>query len=561
MSNIWEAPYAVVDVETTGSDPKENRITEIACVKVIDGEIADEYSSLINPHQFIPPFISRMTGITNEMAYNAPEPLGVLKEINSIISIPNTIFTAHNVNFDWNFVRYSLYRHKMNAPIVDMLCTLKLARKLVGRGYKKNVGDLARYFGIGMSNRHRALGDARATAMILLELLDIVSHEHSIDTIEELLVFQNKRIQNHMLSKKSYSRVESKLSSLPSGPGVYYFLNKNRNIIYVGKAKCLKDRIRSYFNDSSVASRKIAELVNNIYDITWETTSNELSALILESKEIKRIKPMYNSAGKRNRKFPFIKISNSDKYPTLEISYDLNDSDAEFFGPIKGPAFVEEILKEIDKNYKVRVCGGGFSHSQGGNPCLYYFIEKCKAPCTGEVSADEYKFELDKVRFYLSGFSGGILKRLEEKMRQYSDNFEFENAALIKTSIDELKRLFDNKSELPSSVNNSNILLIMPEDERSKTVSLYLIKYGKLMDFVTVGRKADLSNVNKIVSSLFFNGQPGVKAFSADDITEMRIVSSWIHRNEDSATFLYPDGEKEESFIAGLERQIRNFTF
>jgi len=302
MSNIWEVPFVVVDVETTGSDPKENRITEIACVKVVCGEIADEYSSLINPHQFIPPFISRMTGISNEMAFDAPEPLGVLKEIYNIISVPNTIFTAHNVNFDWNFVRHSLYRQQMNAPIVDKLCTLKLARKIISKNHKKNVGDLAKYFGIGMNNRHRALGDARATAMILLELLEIVSNEHGIDTVEELLLFQNKRTQNYKLSKKSYSRVESNLSLLPAGPGVYYFLNSDGNIIYVGKAKCLKDRVRSYFNDSSVSSRKIAELVNNIHDISWETTNNELSALILESKEIRRIKPMYNSAGKRNRK-------------------------------------------------------------------------------------------------------------------------------------------------------------------------------------------------------------------------------------------------------------------
>ncbi len=450
MSNIWEAAFAVVDVETTGSDPKENRITEIACVKVIGGEIADEYSSLINPHQFIPPFIARMTGISNEMASIAPEPRGVLNEIFNILSVPKIIFTAHNVGFDWNFVRHSLYRQQMNAPIVEKLCTLKLARKLVGKGYKKNVGDLAKYFGIEMNNRHRALGDARATALILLELLEIVSHEHSIETAEELLLFQNKRVQNYKISKQSLPRIENKLGSLPAGPGVYYFLDKNGDIIYVGKAKCLTDKVGTFFNESSVTSRKIAELVNNIHDIKWETTSSELSAWILESREIKRINPKYNNAGKMDRKYHI--ISNGDNNP----------------------------LEPLTEN-----------RSDMPSPSV------------------------------------------------------------------------NNNSTNNNSINNdmNNMLLIMPEDQRANTIIVYLIKYGKLMDCVTIGRKADLSAVNKLVSGLYYNGSPEEKTFSSDDITEMRIVSSWVNRNKDSAILLYPDGEQETSFIAGLENQIRNFRY
>ncbi len=445
MSNIWEAAFAVVDVETTGSDPKENRITEIACVKVIGGEIADEYSSLINPHQFIPPFIARMTGISNAMASTAPEPRGVLDEIFNILSVPKIIFTAHNVGFDWNFVRHSLYRQQMNAPIVEKLCTLKLARKLVGKGYKKNVGDLAKYFGIEMNNRHRALGDARATALILLELLEIVSHEHGIETAEELLLFQDKRIQNYKISKQSLPRIEDKLTSLPTGPGVYYFLDKNGDIIYVGKAKCLKDKVGTFFNESSVTSRKIAELVNSIHDIKWETTNSELSAWILESREIKRINPKYNSADKMDMKYRI--RSNGDNNPSEPITENRSDS-----------------------------------HSPETNN---------------------------------------------------------------------------------NSINNNmnNMLLIMPEDQRANTIIVYLIKYGKLADCVTIGRKADLSAVNKLVSGLFYNGSPEEKSFSPDDITDMSIVSSWVNRNKDSATFLYPDGEQETSFISNLENQIRRFHY
>ncbi|MFY8160731.1 MAG: PolC-type DNA polymerase III [Candidatus Kapaibacteriota bacterium] len=205
MVSIWESPFLVVDVETNGSDPLKNRITEIACLKVQGGEIIEEYSSLVNPHQFIPPFISQMTGITNEMAFKAPEAKVVVPHLKRLMPDDKTIFVAHNVKFDWSFVRHTFMRENESLDELNQLCTYKLARKLLPNDMKKNVGALATFFNINMKNRHRAFDDAKATALILLELLEIAESEHGINSLHELLSFQNKRNNVYKFSKPNYN--------------------------------------------------------------------------------------------------------------------------------------------------------------------------------------------------------------------------------------------------------------------------------------------------------------------------------------------------------------------
>jgi DNA polymerase-3 subunit epsilon len=156
MKSIWDVPFIVVDVETTGSDPVKNRIMDIACVSTIKGEIVSNFSSLINPHQFIPTFISKMTGISNEMAFSAPESREVLPTVAQIFSDPFAVFVAHNYKFDLSFDQQTFLRSGMEFPDIPKLCTLKLARRLLPKDHKKNVGALAKYFNVPIINRHRA---------------------------------------------------------------------------------------------------------------------------------------------------------------------------------------------------------------------------------------------------------------------------------------------------------------------------------------------------------------------------------------------------------------------
>jgi len=560
MISIWECPFIVVDVETNGPDPLKNRITEIACLKVQGGVIIEEFASLVNPHQFIPQFISQMTGITNEMAFKAPEAVVVIPELKRLMPDDKTIFVAHNVKFDWSFVRHTFMREKEALDELNQLCTYKLAKKLLPNDIKKNVGALATYFNIKMQNRHRAFDDAKATALILLEMLEIVESEHHISSLQELLLFQNKRNNVYKFSKPNYQKVEEKVKSLPDVPGVYYYKNKSEEIIYVGKAKSLKKRINSYFTGKENISNKTSELLRTFENIEWTETESELHALLLESKEIKRLKPKFNVADKKYTKFPFISLTTSNEFPRLVMAYShLNNGD-EFFGPFRSYTMVEEICKIIDKNFRLRKCVEDLRPDVNFPGCIYFQMKRCSSPCNLKQSKDEYLMEVNKVRNFLSGFSNGIIDELEEKMENSVTDLQFEKAISLREQIAALKKVFKRTSNVSTSINKNNLVVILPNSIEDKTIDVYFIKQGQLVDFRTVGRKANLDNLLEIIKHQFVNHESELK-LNPELIDEIRIVTSWIFRQQEKGKLIYTENKTHTQIYEELSKTINNFEF
>ena len=561
MKSIWEIPYIVVDVETTGSKAELNRITEVAGVKVIGGEISDTFNSLVNPHQYIPEFIQRMTGITNEMAAAAPEGSEVFPEFRKFLSVPEAVFVAHNVNFDWGFVSSSLQRESIKIPDLPRLCSLKLARRVLATSIKKGVGNLAKFFAVKVNGRHRALGDAAATAEILLELLEMAEQEHGIKTIDELLKFQHKAVKRYKQSAKIYNRVSPFLDKLPAEPGVYYFKNKKNEILYIGKAKSLNNRVKSYFSSGAISSKKIKDLTGRIHTIDWECTGTELAALLMESREIKKCQPPFNTVEKRYRKLPFIKLNVEDDYPTAELSFNINNDGAEYYGPFRSSFLVQDILKIIERQFKLRKCADPIHPDPGSRTCFYYQIHRCDAPCAGEISHDEYTKEVERVRKFLSGCETGIIDQLEKQMYDFADKLEFERAEFLKRNIYELRKILERDSNVPTSINDNNVILILPANEREKTVELFFIKGGRLMHQELIGRKASLRAARKMLHTTYFNGVTSPLFFTLDDMDELRILSSWLYRQKDSGRFLYINGKKEDELAKELEKTVRNISY
>lgn len=283
MIGINEATYIVTDVETTGSNTSKNRMTEIACVTLRDGKIVSQYSSLVNPHQAIPPYVAKMTGISQSMVSSAPEESEIIDTVKSLFPKRNGVFAAHNVAFDYSFVSNFFKRGFVHFEY-PQLCTLKLARKMLPREIKKNVGDLAAYFGIRMKNRHRALIDARSTALILSELLYIAETEHNITKLSDLLQFQNKSVLHYRISRDNYSRIEDQIRDLPYNAGLFRFLDAKGNTLYWDFAFNLNQKINSIFNDYYFTSKPLLEMAAKINKIAWEVAESELAAIILRDK-------------------------------------------------------------------------------------------------------------------------------------------------------------------------------------------------------------------------------------------------------------------------------------
>lgn len=278
--------FAVVDVETTGGSPARGSLTEIGIVIVENGKIIETYNQLINPGMPVPVYITALTGITDEMLADQPKFEEVADEIYDLLN--GKIFCAHNVKFDYAFVRAAFSTAGITFNATRKVCTVKYTRRVV-KGLKSYaLGNLCKRFGIVNENPHRALGDALAAA----EVLNFVRNLDRTNTLTELL--------KHKSSEFSLpQKIESKtVNSLPEEPGIYRFLNDNGKILYVGKAKNIKSRVKSHFTGEA-KDLKYQRLNKEVSDITFQLAGSEVIAALLEDHEIRHHWPPYNKAQKR----------------------------------------------------------------------------------------------------------------------------------------------------------------------------------------------------------------------------------------------------------------------
>jgi len=276
--------YAIVDIETTGGYAANNGITEVAIVLHNGKEVEGRYQTLINPFQKIPYFITALTGINQSMVANAPSFYEQAGNIHRLLQ--DRIFVAHNVNFDYSFLK-----HQLQAAGLDLntrkLCTVRLARQVFPGLQSYSLGSLCRHFNIPIVDRHRAGGDVAATAL----LFDHLMVNGAQTFIERLLKRSKEQSLPPHLPKEQ-------VDNLPYGPGVYYFHDAKGKVIYVGKAKNLKYRVSSHFTHNG-AGRQRQEFLRTIHNISYQSCGTELMAGILESVEIQRLWPIYNTSQKR----------------------------------------------------------------------------------------------------------------------------------------------------------------------------------------------------------------------------------------------------------------------
>ena len=277
--------YAIVDIETTGGYASANGITEIAICIHNGKKVVEKYSTLINPHREIPVYISALTGISNEMVRDAPGFDEAAADIYHLLN--GKIFVAHNVNFDYSFVR-----HHLTAAGYDLqcnkLCTVRLSRKILPGLPSYSLGKLCRHLGIENQSHHRAMGDAEATSILFSLLLKNDTENHIIKALKGN---SREQVLPPNLPKRD-------VDGLPLSPGVYYFHDEKGKVIYVGKAKSLKKRVSSHFTGNNPGPQR-QEFLRNIHQISYQLCGTELVAFILEAIEIKRLWPKYNRSLKR----------------------------------------------------------------------------------------------------------------------------------------------------------------------------------------------------------------------------------------------------------------------
>ncbi|WP_210489004.1 exonuclease domain-containing protein [Rufibacter aurantiacus] len=374
--------YAIIDIETTGGQPSEDRITEIA-IFIHDGnQVVDQFHSLINPGRPIPFFISQLTGITDEMVKDAPKFHEVAKQIVQITE--GNVFVAHNVRFDYSFVKKEFadlgftFQRKT-------LCTVRLSRKLMPGLPSYSLGKLCKSIDIPLQMRHRAIGDAEATAILFDRLLKIDEKKVNDSQDDKLLETSSisKEIKTSLLPP-AISR--DMVDALPLEAGVYYFHDENGEIIYVGKSKSIRKRIIQHFS-IDFKSKKSIEFKNRIASITYERTGSELVALLFESDEIKKRKPFYNRAQRRSVYHSGI-YSYYDQDGYLRLTFQKAKTEVPPLLTMSNQFQAKNFL--YNRVAKYNLCQKLCDLYKTNGPCFDYQVHQCKGACVGKESPEEY---------------------------------------------------------------------------------------------------------------------------------------------------------------------------
>lgn len=521
-----EAEFCVLDVETTGLSPRTNGIIEIGIVKVSNMKIVDKYHSLVNPGKDIPYFITQLTGITNEEVYDAPFFEDISSDIEDFIS--GSVLTAHNFPFDNSFLRREFRYIGREYPQNPGLCTLKLARRLYPSLKSKSLKSVCTHLKLKNKSAHRALSDAEITAKALIKMVKEAKKSYNVETVGDLLHLQQapKSSLREEIKKKALS---DDMMGLPDAPGIYYFLNSKGEIIYIGKAKSLRNRLRSYF--SSTAPRKSKKIVKQASHLKIEITNSELTALLGEAESIKLINPRHNYQLKKYGNKYFLRINRTHNFPSLEICNYFDFDGNDYFGLFISRKKAAAVHEMLTKTFALRECSD--EDFDKGKKCFLAEIERCPAPCIGE-GVREYSEELEKVYDFLYGKRQFALNRLINKMKDYSDREKYEKAAEIKELIDMLLAQTHKSSLLAEPVNKANVLFEISEGFGKDYI---LMLEGKI--FI---KKYLLSEKDMFEESLddYFEDTLNLNALPDDeDLEKMKITLNWLVRNRNKARAFY----------------------
>lgn len=399
--------YTVIDVETTGSG---NKMTEISIFRYENDMLIDEFTSLINPEQFIPDYITALTGIDDAMVAKAPTFSEIAQTVLAITQ--DAIFIAHNVNFDYNIIRNEFKAIGINFNR-KKLCTVRLSRNLIP-GYKSySLGKLCKELDIPIIGRHRARGDAEATVILFKQLLN---QPNAKEVIASFLKKTSKEatLPQH-LPKETFH-------SIPNATGVYYFKDKKGKIIYVGKAKELQKRVLSHFYSKT---EKELSLCRATADIDFELSGSETIALLMEDAAIKQHFPEFNKAAKRIPK-AFAIFSYQDRNGIMHLAYNTLKAAPQAIQILYSVQECRLYLETLCKEFKL--CPKYCHLQEGVTECSHYAIQTCKGVCKASESVALYNVRVKQAIEYLKNSAKNVVLKQQGRNNQEDAFIMIENS-------------------------------------------------------------------------------------------------------------------------------------
>jgi DNA polymerase-3 subunit epsilon len=521
-----DARFTVVDLETTGGRAGPGTIIEIGAWKMHGRRMLESFQSLVRPHRPIPRFITGLTSISNEMVSAAPPIEHVLPGFRDFLG--DSVLVAHNAAFDFSFLDFEfrrLFGLGLNNPV---LCTLRMARRFMPSLKRRRLDALAEHFGLSTEGRHRGLGDARMAAEILSIFLDM-AEKMGLGRLDRLLDEHQRgaagrRIERHVPPEE--------ISALPLLPGVYLMRNERGDLLYIGKARRLRDRVGSYFNAS--VSAKTADLISHVWKIETRVTRSSLEAALLEAQLIRELKPPYNRMLKSVAPAYFIRLDLMDDYPRIMVTQKLSARRGVMqLGPFLGRNGIDRAARTLSRLLGLRTCTGKLEPSAEISPCVYGQMGHCAAPCNLSVDADAYGARVRDAIAFLRGRSGPILGQLARAREQAAAAMRFEEANRAHRDLESLVTLSSRVTRLSQVVTENNLVIVTGAGGDR---AAHVVLSGRL----AMTRELDCAEAAEEVARFVAANFEGYRerAVVRDELEPMQIVARWLRERAGEGTVI-----------------------
>jgi DNA polymerase-3 subunit epsilon len=528
---LSDTTFVVVDVETTGGAAAATNIIEVGAARVRAGRVLAEFQQLVNPGARLPAFITRLTGIDDSMLAEQPAIMAVWPRF--VAFLGDAVIVAHNAAFDVGFLNAAAAAHSGRALWQPHLCTLRLARRLMPELRRRSLDALAGHFGIPTRDRHRALGDVRITVEVFLHLLERLA-ARGISQLHQALA-----LQHHARDGRHFVCLlpRDKVAQLPAEPGVYRLFDADGRLLYIGKAKNLRERVGSYLSNAAGHSNKTLDLIRHSCEVRVQVCGSELEAALEEAEAIRRHKPPYNRLGKHLPRIAFIKLSVADEFPRLSVTGKIGGARARFVGPFRSREQAQEVLGLLTRQFRLRTCPGRLDPDPAVAPCFQGQVSACTAPCGARVSVNAYRRQVQGCLMLLDGDVRSIEDDLRRRREEHADALRFEAAARVQRDLDLLELLGSRQRTLGWLLQQQHFLVFQPGVGR-RSVLAYAVLSGRLLMRRRLHDDAEVETLAHGIGEWFAGCQR--TPLQGEEVDGTVILAAWLRQRGETDGCVFP---------------------
>jgi DNA polymerase III epsilon subunit family exonuclease len=549
--------FVALDVETTGLRPASHRVIEIGMIRYSAGEPVERFQMLFDPERKLPAYITKLTGIRDADVRGQDTFSDHAAKVEEFIG--DALIVGHNVMFDIGFVSAEMRRAGRLPLVNDRVDTMALAMRYLPDLRRASLDKVATALGLAPRKVHRAEDDAELTARAALVLFRIAA-EHgdgSIDALKATSRLPEARPRDGIGRGRALLDTDF-LKTIPSKPGVYLMLDANKRVIYVGKAKDLRDRVGSYYSQPLGYTRKMDGLLESIAEIDVRVVGSELDALMLEAQLIKRYQPRYNKVMRSHEQYPYIKVDLASPWPRILLAPEWKQDGCKYFGPYRNRGAAKQVVELLNIHFQLRTCTRSFKTARSyGSPCLKLSLKQCLGPCAGKADRDVYMERIRAALRFLEGEDAPLLQRIWEQLEEAAATGDFEHARRLRRDLQVLQSIAGIHRVIQAMERRPTLLLALPTQEPDR-IDCCLVVSGRIWSRTGVRRwEPGVQIHQRLATSIDRMRSVGTPQVDPATVDEAFILDRWLNKHWGHPAILHlgsgslPDAETLRSWLDG----------